>query len=555
MPWRIVSGRSAKPVMMLDWQQFIENLPAVAEEGGFATMVTREQLMDALSSQAIVAEAQLSVIERLFVSLSLLDSEWLQSGQWRFVSFSAALLARSVLQALGDDQSRLLPRDFWLPDQPETIVNEQRQLLHELETRRIDLHRQQSALPIRYVHVAWAFITLNGQLLLHHREDQSRRDVANYVPIGGKLHLCDFAEHIAQASALARLQAPANTEVFDALPRTLIREVKEETGLRHGEHYEFSEWKTLKPYRKVEGAGSRHGYTEYQIVIYQLQLTRAGFLELLQRVQSSTALVWFSPEEVAQGFRSDGKTAFVDALRTEWQCKTDELAQTLSMLPASYHDELSKSAITQPITLPLNDAPLLLGKTGQEKSHNLVLTDDEQLLLLTFGWHRRGLSWQPNEGLSVIQNGWIIATHEDINTLLATLTAKLTDQGLLLLECFDTNAYRLNTPDDNAYFDESLFELSIIMDETRTGVQITTLSIPTPTGTLQALDVFIALSPKLTRELLQVAENTVYQVENPNLPGLLRREVEKTTQALGLRKLMRQDNGVYALTIQGVHKC
>ncbi|MBE0436427.1 MAG: hypothetical protein IBX56_11560 [Methylomicrobium sp.] len=542
-------------MMMLDWQQFIENLPAVAEEGGFATMVTREQLMDALSSQAIVAEAQLSVIERLFVSLSLLDSELLQSGQWRFVSFSAALLARSVLQALGDDQSRLLPRDFWLPDQPETIVNEQRQLLHELETRRIDLHRQQSALPIRYVHVAWAFITLNGQLLLHHREDQSRRDVANFVPIGGKLHLCDFPETLAQVTALARMQAPADTEVFEVLPQTLMREVREETGLLQGEHYQFSEWKTLKPYRKVEGTGSRHAYTEYQIVIYQLQLNRSGFLKLAQRVQNSSALVWFSPVEVAQGFRSDGKTAFVDALRTGWHDHADELTKVLSTLPDSYNDELSKSAITKPVTLPRGDTPFLLGKTGQEKACHLVLTDEERLILLALGWHRRSLRWQPIEGLTAIAHGWVVAISDETDRLLANLTEKLTNQGLLLIECSDVNTYRLNTPDDTVYFDESLFELSIIMDETRIGVQITTLSIPTPIGTLQTLDVFIALSPKLTRELLQVAENTVYQVENPNLPGLLRREVEKTTQALGLRKLMRQDNGVYALTIQDVHKC
>ncbi|MBU2571574.1 MAG: NUDIX domain-containing protein [Gammaproteobacteria bacterium] len=540
---------------MLDWRPLIDSLPAVAEEGGFSTVVTRERLVDALSLQTKVAEAHLSVIERLFVSLSLLDSELLPSGQWRFVSFSASLLARSVLQILGDEQSRLLPRDFWLPDQPEPVVNAQRQLLHELEIRRVELHRQQSALPIRYVHVAWAFILLDGQLLLHHREDQSRRDVANFVPIGGKLHWCDFPETLAQVTALAYMQAPASTEVFEALPQTLMREVQEETGLLHGEHYQFSEWKRLKPYRKVEGAGSRHGYTEYRIVIYQLQLNRSGFLKLVQHVQNSSALVWFSPVEVAQGFRSDGKTAFVDALRAEWHDQTDELAKALSMLPDSYKDESSKSAMTQPVTLPLGDTPFLLGKTGQEKACYLSLTDEERLILLALGWHRRGMRWQPIEGLTAIPHGWVIAAHDEINRLLTNLTEKLTNQGVLLIECCNGNAYRLNTAHDTVYFDESLFALNIILDEARTGISITTCIQTTQLGALQNLAVFIALSHKLTKEILQVAQNTVYQVENPNLPGLLRREIEKTTQALGLRKLMRQDNGVYALTIQDVHQC
>jgi len=535
--------------MMLDWQLFLDSLPVFAEEGGFATTVTREHLLEQLSSQPMVAEAQLAVIERLFESLCVLDNELLKSGQWRFVSFSASLLARSLLQIFSDKDSRLLPRDFWLPDQPEPVVNVQRQILHELETRRVELHRQQSALPIRYVHVAWAFITLEGQLLLHHREDKARRDVANFVPIGGKLHLCDFPETLAQATALSRMQAPADKEVFSTLPRTLIREVYEETGLLQGEHFQFSEWKTLKPYRKVEGAGSRHGYTEYQIVIYQLQLSRGGFLKLLQRVQNSTALVWFSPEEVAQGFRSDGKTAFVDALRTEWQGQTDDLAKALSMLPASYHDELSKTAITQPITLPVSDGPLMLGKTGQEKPYSLALTDEDRLMLLALGWHRRGMRWQPIEGLTVIAQGWVIAIDDGVNSAFVGLTEKLAEQGLSLIESCNGNAYRLNASNDSVYFDESLFALGITLGDAKMGISITTCAETTPLGILQDLNTFIALSPKLTKEILQVAQNTVYQAENPNLPGLLRREVEKTSQSLGLRKLMRQDGGVYKLSV------
>ncbi len=230
-------------------------LPLVAEEGGFCTTIPRKDLLHSVTATGNIAvtEAQLLLIERLFDSLSLLDNEQLAQGQWRFVSFSASLLARSLLQTLADSDSRLLERHFWLSDQPEPVITEQRQILHELETRRVGLHRHQCAKPIRYVHVAWAFIKLDGHFVLHHREDKHRPDVANYVPIGGKLHLCDFEESVSQRDALAFLQQPAQAAIFKALSTTLQREVLEETALRFGVHYHFSEWRPLTPYRQVVG--------------------------------------------------------------------------------------------------------------------------------------------------------------------------------------------------------------------------------------------------------------------------------------------------------------
>jgi hypothetical protein len=538
--------------MSIKVSRFTQQLPLVAEEGGFCTSVSRQTLIDALSenSTTTAGEVALQLIERLFDGLSLLDSESLANGNWRFVSFSASLMARSLLQLLTDQDSRWLEKPFWLADQPEPIQGQQRQILHELETRRVQLHRAQAASPIRYVHVAWAFIKLAGRILLHHREDKSRLDVANYVPIGGKLHLCDFDESLSQSEALTLLQSPAGSPVFHTLPMTLKREVLEETGLRYGEHYQFSEWKMLPTYRKVEGAGSRHAYTEYQIVIYQVQLTRAGFLMLMQRIDSVSALVWFSPVELAQGYRSDGKKAFVDALYSAWQSETGELSTDLADLPDSFCDEMPTPCLTDPITLPVNDSVFWVGKTGGEKAYRHELDEEERLLLLALGWHRRGLPWENlQEYVSVTAYGWLIVNDPHLNAKLLVLAEKLVKENIPLIECAENVGVRLALPQENVFFAESLFQVRIHQQSHSTGIQLETASMATPLGTLKAIELFISLSPKLTHELAEVAKGQVYQAENPNLPGLVRREIEKLTQLLGLRKLMRQGHGKFELTV------
>ena len=531
-----------------------DSLPLHAEEGGFCTTISRKDLLYAVTDtgDAAATEAQLQIIERLFDSLSLLDSEQLAQGQWRFVSFSASLLARSLLETLADSDSRLLERHFWLSDQPEPVITEQRQILHELEIKRVCLHRHQCAKPIRYVHVAWAFIKLEGRFLLHHREDKHRQDIANYVPIGGKLHLCDLGESFSQAEALALMQSPAQADIFKALSVTLQREVAEETGLHFGEHYQFSEWRSLKPYRQVEGAGARHAYTEYQIVIYQLQLTRSGFFALMQCLHDSSALVWFSPAELAQSFKSDGKLAFVNALQTEWQDDVAKLTAVLDAFKDSYNDSNLDNIFNQPVTLPVNNPLLLIGKTGAERELPIEWDEEQCRLLLALGWHRRGLALSLNEDIRAYPYGWLIIKNEAICQQLIEMANQLADWDLPLIECVDSIAFRLNLATDAVFFADSLFRLQFIQESNRIGIELTSESLITPIGALSASALFIPLSAKLTRELSQVATAKVFQVENLNLPGLVRREIEKSTQLRGLRKLMRQDNGIYLLTIKGL---
>jgi 8-oxo-dGTP pyrophosphatase MutT (NUDIX family) len=533
------------------FSKIYDSLPLHAEEGGFCTTISRKDLLHAVTDtgDAAAAETQLQIIERLFDSLSLLDSEQLAQGQWRFVSFSASLLARSLLETLADSDSRLLERHFWLSDQPDHVITEQRQILHELEIKRVCLHRHQCAKPIRYVHVAWAFIKLEGRFLLHHREDKHRPDIANYVPIGGKLHLCDLGESFSQAEALALLQSPAQADIFKALSVTLQREVAEETGLHFSEHYQFSKWLTLKPYRKVEGAGSRHSYTEYQIIIYQLQLTRPGFFALMRSLHESTALAFFTPAELARGFKSDGKTAFIDALQTEYNEDQAVLTSVLNSISESYTDNDATNLVTQPATLPMGNPLLLVGTTGNERELPIEWDDEQCRLLFALGWHRRSLPITLRENVQAYLFGWLTINNEDTCLQLLNMSDHLAGLGLPLIECVDEHVFRLNLAAGNVFFADSFFSVRFIQARNRVGIELCNESVETPIGWLDASILFIPLSPKLTRELNQVATVHVYQVENPNLPGLVRREIEKLTMLKGLRKLMRQDNGVYFLTI------
>ncbi len=304
---------------------------------------------------------------------------------------------------------------------------------------------------------------------------------------------------------------------------------------------------TTRLLSRSEGAGARHAYSEYQIVIYQLQLTRSGFFALMQCLRNSSVLVTFSPAELAQGFKSDGKVAFVNALQAEWQDDLATLATVLDSIKDSYRESNADNIINEPVTLPVDKPLFLIGKTGSERELPINWDDERCQLLLALGWHRRGLSLSLNEGVQAYPYGWLIINNEAICQRLLEMAEQLADWDIPLIECTDGVAFRLNLAIDAVFFADSLFQVQFIQECKRIGVELTIESLITPIGTLRANALFIPLSAKLTRELSQVATTQVYQVENPNLSGLVRREIEKSTQLMGLRKLVRQDAGVYMM--------
>jgi 8-oxo-dGTP pyrophosphatase MutT (NUDIX family) len=269
----------------------LNHLPHYAEEGNLCTSVAVQDVINSISKDAKVSEdvatALVAMVQRLFASLALLERQQLQQGRWQFVSFPAQLLAHSLLCVLADESQDLLGTHYWEQGghRPEDVIEEQRHLLRTLESHRVRGHQRQSAAPIRFVYVAWGIIKLDGRFLLHHREDKARRKIGNYVFPGGRFNLTDLPPASQTASLLPRLQCAASPEALANLRNTFIREMQEETGLIHDEHYNFHLWRSLKPYREVEGSRNNHAYTEYMILFSSF-----GLLEFA----SNLALSWSS---------------------------------------------------------------------------------------------------------------------------------------------------------------------------------------------------------------------------------------------------------------------
>src|SRR5690606_18280355 len=145
-------------------------------------------------------------------------------------------------------------------------------LLRALELQR-QHHHEQQARPIRYVHVAWGILQVDGKILLRSREDKRRPGMKNFVLVGGRMSQEDLRA-VGVQDSLRVLQSAAGSDHTKGIECALRREICEETGLLERQHYSYQLLRSLAPYREVEGAGANHAYTEYRIHLYVLALTR-----------------------------------------------------------------------------------------------------------------------------------------------------------------------------------------------------------------------------------------------------------------------------------------
>ncbi|MYM90478.1 hypothetical protein GTP91_25310 [Rugamonas sp. FT82W] len=141
-------------------------LPPMLEEDEVTRSVSRDGLAASLAQLGPLEQGEtvLGVVERLFSALALLHARSLAQGEWRFNSFSAWLVARSLLETLATDHHTLVDPGYWNPQPPDTDVEQQRALLKRLENGRIDYHPEKTPGPIRFVYVAWAVIHMGGAL-------------------------------------------------------------------------------------------------------------------------------------------------------------------------------------------------------------------------------------------------------------------------------------------------------------------------------------------------------------------------------------------------------
>ena len=463
-------------------------LPLNAEEGTLRDSLAEDDLLVALSNSGIGSEASsllVTMLRRQFEALALLDRAELAQGRWAFVSFPASLLGRSIVEILSAPEQAILSSDYWEQGdhRPAAVKNEQRALLHRIESER--LRQNPAARPVRVVHVAWAVIRMGERFLLHRREDQDRPGEKTHVLPGGRFNPGDLsAEKLdAQSGVLREIFDVASPRVNAALDKTLIRELFEELGLHHEEDYHYARWHRLEPYRKVAGAGNRHAYTEYGFQLYTLKLTAAGEVRLLDRAAESKTLTWFSAAELAAPQRADGASAFVDVLHEAWG---NAVAVQLLSVPDSAASDFMLREETQMMDLPhAPDAPLLQGKTGKAKPLLLALDEIEWHLLLLLGWHARGFTVRADASVRLLGGGWVRVADEIAATVGHSLLKKLQRQSLPLVEMRGNRYLRLSIAPEILMFGTEMFSYAIDGSAKEGGTfSVERTSVATPWGEL-----------------------------------------------------------------------
>jgi len=436
-------------------------LPLHAEEGGEAFSVNVRDSLSKVGSDNTETSTALSLVEQLFISLGLLDETLLEHGVWRFKSFPASLMARSVLSSLADKNQSLFSKGFWGAQSDLSDSSEgQRKVLDYLEGHR-QKHHQASAKPIRYVHVAWGLICVDGKFLLHHREDKNRTNESNYVLVGGKVSQNDLmvADNALNANdAIKQLQSPDASSSLKCIQVGLDREMSEETGLEQETHYGYSHWRTLKPYTNVGGVGAVRAITEYHIHVYHIELNQDGMLALSKKIQEDEKLVWFTAEELINAKSQDGKMAYIPALIEDFETAKDWGA-AISDFPPSYDTSVNNLSDSYSVTIPLDSKDdVHIGKTGKEKPLSCDLTKEEHKLLLSLSLYAKDPDVRAkSESIHLLNSSWVEIEDEELNAVARELTIKLRKAEAPLIDGYKERYYRLALPADYVYFQNDAF--------------------------------------------------------------------------------------------------
>lgn len=546
----------------------LQALPRHAEEGGLCYSVSRLTLIDTISRQhaveTSVAENTVLLCERLLETLSVLDCDELSRGEWRFISFPAQLLATSVLTALSDDESRLFAADFWNTQYTDISTrNNQREVLRYIENARNDHHARRQASPIRYCYVAWSIIKLDGNILFYQREDTEKRHdktAGDYGLIGGRANQNDVSMKD-KAALLKELQSPHSKVIKEALPETLKRELREEAGLEFELHYSFKPWRTLKPYRQVQGAAPNHALTEYYLEIFQVELTLEGYMFLRQKIKTDERLVLFSIEDMVRGETSDGKIPYIKALYDDFSGDLEALGAELMALPDSFSNHYLVQPKKYGITFPADhNSPFRAGVLGKEKPLDLILTERQFYILLGLAAHLRSFEFTfVNEGIVFHPYGWIdVANSPLIKSELITLSALLKGPELVIENKRDF-LFRLSIDPGIVFFDESLFSFSVLgadMESIQNKIPITIhrRSFDTAFGKVEEKTEEFKPTLEFVKKLKSL-DTHEFSADNP--------EAEKTEDtykkglhndpkfvALGLRGLIRRDAGIMRFVLR-----
>ncbi|MDD2660260.1 MAG: NUDIX hydrolase [Methylococcales bacterium] len=536
----------------------ISILPRYAEEEGDFYSVPREVLIDLLCKQSVdrvIAENTIALLEALLNTLAVFNLEYLQKGEWCFVSFPAQLLATSILTAMSDADSRLFAANFW---NTQGIGNDkkdqQRDVLHILEQARVQHHVSQQAQPIRYCYVAWSIIKLDGRILFYQREDTQKRfekAAGDYGLIGGRANQNDLP--IADKTVVLNALQSANSELIkSALPETLKRELREEAGLLFESHYTFKPWRSLKPYRQVQGTAPNHALTEYYLDIFQIELTLEGYLFLQQKIKSDERLTWFSLADIEHGETTDGKIPFIKALYDEFGSDSAALVTALSAVPDSFVAGFLSDKEKYGITLPIDpEKPVSAGVLGKEKSLDLALSPRQLALVLALAAHLRGFEFAMLAANVVLHpHGWIeVDEHSPIRLELMELTRYLGGSELVMENRRD-RLFRLSIRPETVFFADELFSFALATDdpdckENGVAVFVGRQGFDTALGEVKDKTERFEISRSFAQRLKTLVDGdfSIHDKEASSTEDNYKKSLHKEPRfkALGLRNLIRQD--------------
>lgn len=537
----------------INLQAFADALPIHAEEGPYREVVGESALLEALCGvrKAQSGEVILDVLHRVFESLRLLDRHELTLGNWAFVSFPAYLLGRSLLETISTPGQALFDDDYWQQGghQPDAVVEEQRRLLADFESRRVRLHPTKHAAPIRFVTVAWGVIRLGSQFLMVHREDKSRKDTKNYVFPGGRLNLNDLPPEDRCAKSLRALHKNKLKLPYGPV-NTLSRELAEELRLRADVDYCATLYRTLKPYRKVEGPRNSHAYTEYRITIYSIKLSPEGEARLLDHVSQAQGMEWFNLNDLlAPRGTPDGNVAFIDALRDEF---LKSLPDFLSSIPDSSGTPYRFTAESDAVDIPaVVGMSFRVGKTGKEKDHLVPLAVSELSMLNMLVVHARKLGLQPVEDhICLLGGGWAKLNSVEATNVAGSLTRKLAEAGLPLVQLVNVVYVRLAIDPGLVFFRETTFSYRLDGYE----LQLLLSATMTPWATSNNVRQAVQLDSTLKLTITQIQNNGKLWkgekiLEGKDFDREVREKIDKHLRPVGLRKLIRTEQEEYSIEV------
>ena len=553
----------------------LQNLPRYAEEEGDFYSVPREELIGVICLQGhldlAIAENTISLTEALLDTLALLNTTYLQKGEWCFVSFPAQLLAMSLLTAMSDKDSRFFAANFWNTQGiTDDKKNQQREVLRIVENNRYEHHASHSAKPIRYIYVAWSIIKLDGKILFYQREDtQMRHDkkAGDYGLIGGRLNQHDLLGDRDMPALLSELQSEKSSFIKNALPVTLQREIREEAGLIFEQHYSFKPWRSLKPYQQVQGSAPNHALTEYYLDIFQIELTLEGYSFLQQQIECNNRLVKFSIDDMARGETTDGKIAYIKALVDDFDNDRLALKTALLALPDSFAARYKFDPKKYGLTLPIDaEKPLLAGVLGKEKPLEVVLSPRQLAILLGLAAHNRGFEFETFDGkITLHPFGWIEVKNNPALQIELIQLADLFKGTNLIIENHRDLFFRLSISPEVVYFDEKLFSFTVKQadlssSQSKIPVIIDRESFDTALGKVKAKTEEFKLTPLFVKNLkrldaILVTRPIFTEPNEENYETKFSAKIEDTYKkglhkepkflALGLRSLIHREDGIF----------